>query len=69
MYIGINAESGKLIREDDAFSYACERVGGGTEQEQRCFLELAKQSEMFSEFKSDLVAWFYSGNWIKEKED
>ena len=34
MYIGIGQEFGKRVLEEDAFSYACERIFAGTEEEQ-----------------------------------
>ncbi len=38
MYIGIAEESGKTVRKDDAFSYACERCKSGNLEEQETFL-------------------------------
>ena len=34
MYIGIGPESKKRVLEEDAFSYACDRIYSGTEEEQ-----------------------------------
>lgn len=42
-----------FVPEKEAYAYALERCLNGTELEQL-------------EFRSLLVEWFYSGNWIKE---
>ena len=34
MYIGIGPEAGKRVLEKDAFSYACERVYYGPQEDQ-----------------------------------
>ena len=34
MYVGIGSEKGKKVSDEDAFSYACERINNGTEREQ-----------------------------------
>ena len=66
MYIGVGPESGKRVKEYDAFAYACERSLTGKEEERRAFLEIAKASIDMLEFASNLVEWFYSGNWIND---
>lgn len=66
MYLGIGPEAGKRVKEYDAFSYACERCLTGTEEEHRVFLEIAKNSKNMLEFASNLVEWFYSGNWLND---
>lgn len=55
-YQGIQSEEGKIVREEDALSYALER----------CLLGSEKDRE---EFGAALVEWFYSDNWIKKKEE
>lgn len=66
MFKGIGPEAGKKIREQDAFSYACERCLTGTEEEHRTFLEIAQNSKDMLEFASALLGWYYSGNWIND---
>lgn len=68
MYIGILNESDKRVSEEDAFSYACERIEHGTAEEKQMFLRLARENETFEQLAGRLVEWWYSGNWIK-KED
>ena len=60
MYIGIGAEKGKEIFDEDAFLYALERSTVGADKE-----EFDKN---FPEFHEDLVEWFYSGNWRYKEE-
>ncbi|MCI6468164.1 MAG: hypothetical protein MSA90_22205 [Faecalicatena sp.] len=67
MYIGIAEESGKTVRKDDAFSYACERCKSGNLEEQETFLELARYCEDMDDFSENLIEWFFSGNWVKEE--
>ena len=55
-YLGIGPEKGTIVEEDLAFDYALERCLKGTPQDQQ-------------EFRMDLVAWFYSGSWIKQDGD
>ena len=54
-YEGIRSEEGKIVREEDALSYALERCLLGTKEDQE-------------EFQAALIEWFYSGNWIKVEE-
>lgn len=68
MYTGIMTERGRYVSDADAFSYACERIEHGTEEEKRVFLELARESATFEQFAAALVEWWYSGNWIKEED-
>lgn len=51
-FVGIGAEEGKTIYEEDSFDYALERISHGTEEE-----------------KLEFVEWFFSGNWVKEREE
>lgn len=66
MYIGVGPEAGKKVKEYDAFAYACERCLTGTGEERRTFLEIAKNNRDMLGFASNLVEWFYSGNWIND---
>ena len=40
MYIGIGPESKKRVLEEDAFSYACDRIYSGTEEEQDVAMQI-----------------------------
>ena len=60
MYVGIGSEKGKKVSDEDAFSYACERINNGTEREQ-------KESDNFHMAVIAVVIWFYSGNWVHEE--
>lgn len=66
MFVGIGPEAGKRVREIDAFSYACERCLTGTREEQENFLKLARENADLIDFATELVEWFYSGNWVNE---
>ena len=68
MYIGIGPEAGKTVFEEDAFSYACERIYSGTEEEQETAMQIFREAENFYLAAITLVEWFYSGNWIKEDD-
>ena len=68
MYIGIGTEAGKRVLEGDAFSYACERIYSGTEEEQETAMQIFREAESFYLAALTLVEWFYSGNWIKEAD-
>ncbi len=68
-YRGIGPEQGKMIQQEDAFGYACERCLDGTDEEQVIFMEMAMVTATMEDFADSLVEWFYSGNWIKEKEE
>lgn len=54
-YIGIGPEDGTVVLAEDAYKYALERCLNGTPEEQE-------------EFKKMLEEWYYSGNWIENKE-
>lgn len=73
-YIGILKERGKKVTEEDAFMYAMERVTTVPEDmEDFCnyFTDGIRygkvKPEELTEFREDLVKWFYSGNWIWEE--
>lgn len=55
MFVGVGIEEGKVVEENQAYSYALDRCLNGTVEDQQEFHEM-------------LVEWFYSGNWIKEDE-
>lgn len=55
-YQGIQSEEGKIVREEDALSYALERCLLGPKEDQE-------------EFQAALIEWFYSGNWIRREDD
>lgn len=56
MYVGIGPEKDTVVIDDQAFDYALERCLHGTPDDQE-------------EFKTMLVEWFYSGNWVKEESE
>lgn len=56
LYVGIQSESGKVVREEDALGYALERSLFGSPEDQK-------------DFRDMLVEWFYSGNWERREED
>lgn len=68
MYIGIGPEHGKRVLEEDAFSYACGRLSGGTEEERETALQIFREAGDFGAAMEELVDWYYSGNWVKEGE-
>ena len=43
MYIGIGPESKKRVLEEDAFSYACDRIYSGTEEEQDVAMQIFRE--------------------------
>ncbi|MGC4018366.1 MAG: hypothetical protein QM793_03485 [Muricomes sp.] len=65
LYTGVGREAGLTVRQEDAFSYACERCLNGTIEEQETFIELARHCEDIEDFAENLIEWFYSGNWIR----
>lgn len=69
MYVGIGPEKGKKVRDEDAFSYACERINNGSEREQEAFMQIMKESDNFHMAVIAVVIWFYSGNWVHEEVD
>ena len=68
MYIGIGPEAGKRVLEKDAFSYACERVYYGPQEDQWTAMQIFREATSFYMAVLTLVEWFYSGNWIKEDD-
>lgn len=52
-YVSMGRENIR-VSEEDAFEYALGRCLNGTDEEKE-------------EFKKELVEWFFSGNWVKEK--
>lgn len=67
MYVGIGPEKGKKVHDEDAFSYACERINNGTEREQETFMQIMKESESFYMAVITVVLWYFSGNWVYEE--
>lgn len=71
VYVGIGRESGKRVKEEDAFMYAMERVTTAKKDAQDFCnnftgIRYGKSTpEELKEFREDLVKWFYSGNWIE----
>ena len=63
MYYGILENENKRISDYDAFSYACEKVQYGEDEEKTTFMEIAKDSKNFEEFVQRIEEWFYSGSW------
>lgn len=53
-YEGIGPEEGTIVTEEEAFDYALERCLHGTPEDQE-------------EFRSALVEWFYSGNYLRRE--
>ena len=66
MYVGIGPEKGKKVHDEDAFSYACERINNGTEREQETFMQIMKEAESFYMAVITVVLWYFSGNWVYE---
>lgn len=64
MYFGVVENDGKRVSDSDAFSYACECIENGTDEQKNEFMDIAKEAKDFKEFADDLVFWFYSGSWI-----
>lgn len=54
IYEGIGPEEGTIVTEEEAFDYALERCLHGTPEDQE-------------EFRSMLVEWFYSGNYLRRE--
>jgi len=54
-------EEGKIIMQDEALNYACERCG----------IKLTKlgYDKDSKEFRKAFVEWFFSGNFIEVKEE
>ena len=72
VYMGIGPERGKRVRAEDAFMYAMERVTTDVNDMQEFCdyftgVRYGKSTpDDLTQFRYDLVEWFYSGNWIKE---
>lgn len=69
MYVGIGPEKGKKVHDEDAFSYACERINNGTEREQGTFMQIMREAESFYMAVITVVLWYFSGNWVHEEVD
>lgn len=67
MYVGIGPEKGKKVHDEDAFSYACERINNGTEREQETFMQIMRETESFYMAVITVVLWYFSGNWVHEE--
>ena len=67
MYVGIGPEKGKKVHDEDAFSYACERINNGTEREQETFMQIMKEAESFYMAVVTVVLWYFVGNWLYEE--
>lgn len=67
MYVGIGPEKGKKVHDEDAFSYACERINNGAEREQETFMQIMKEAESFYMAVITVVLWYFSGNWVYEE--
>ena len=67
MFVGIGPEKGKKVHDEDAFSYACERINNGTEREQETFMQIMKEAESFYMAVVTVVLWYFSGNWVYEE--
>lgn len=65
MYEGILIEAGKRVSEEDAFSYACERIDHGSEEEQNTFMHIMQTSDTFEEAADRVVEWYFSGCWVR----
>ena len=71
VYVGIGPESGKRVKEEDAFMYAMECVTTVEEDAQDICnnftgVRYGKSTpEELVKFRKDLVDWFYSDNWIE----
>ena len=66
MYIGIGPEYGKRIREEDAFTYACQRIFSEPQEERETAMQIFRDAWSFEEAEDALIEWYYSGNWIHE---
>lgn len=72
VYIGIGPEKGKRVMAEDAFMYAMERVTTD-DQDMQEFCDWFTgvrygkvEPEELAQFRTELVEWFYSGNWMEE---
>lgn len=55
-WLGIGADRGTIVDDENAYDYALERSLHGSPEDQ-------------NEFREMLVEWFYSGNWVRRDED
>lgn len=69
MYIGVGAEKGKEVTDEDAFCYACACCKDGDADMQEEFLYMARHSGSMAEFSRDLEEWFFSGSWCYRRDD
>ena len=69
MYIGVGPESGKRVKDRDAFGYICDRILIGDEEEQEAFMELVKNSSSIQELAASAIDWYFSGHWIYDSMD
>lgn len=69
MYKGIESEHGNRIYDRDAFGYACDRILIGDSNEQKTFMDIARDSEDMRDFAKQLIEWYYSGNWLYDPCD
>lgn len=67
MYIGIGPEYGKRIREEEAFSYACQRIFSEPQEERETAMQIFRDARSFSGAGTALTEWYYSGSWIREE--
>ena len=69
-YRGICKESGKNVREDEAYDYALAEVKSAKDEElTKDFIEFAISliDNGEEDHKKEMVDWFFSGNWINEE--
>ena len=55
-WLGIGADRGTIVDDENAYDYALERSLHGSPEDQ-------------NEFREMLVEWFYSGNWVRRDGD
>lgn len=56
-YVGFNSEHGEIVPESEGFEYVMDRI-----HERKADMELFK-----AEFGEDVVEWFFSGDFVKER--
>lgn len=56
-YVGFNSERGEVVPESEGFEYVMDRI-----HESKADMELFK-----AEFGGEVVEWFFSGNFVKER--
>ena len=70
-YQGICSERGKTVDESEAFEYALNKTKNSEDWQEefvRCYGEEFDESIIIGE-EDDFVDWFFSGNWIKVKDE